>query len=34
MYTGAMTPDSREIMQDKFMSSEYRVIVATNAFGM
>jgi len=34
MYTWAMTVDTRNEMQNKFMSSEYKVIVATNAFGM
>ncbi len=34
MYTGAMTTESRESMQNLFMSGEYRAIVATNAFGM
>ncbi|MDD2487684.1 MAG: RecQ family ATP-dependent DNA helicase [Candidatus Gracilibacteria bacterium] len=33
-YTGAMTPETRENMQNKFMDDEYKVIVATNAFGM
>ena len=33
-YTGAMTPEVREDMQNKFMSDEYKVVVATNAFGM
>ena len=33
-YTWAMTPDIRAVMQEKFMNSEYKVIVATNAFGM
>lgn len=34
MYTGAMTADDRERMQNLFMTGEYRAIVATNAFGM
>lgn len=34
MYTGAMTPETREQEQNAFMSDEYKVIVATNAFGM
>ncbi len=34
MYTGAMTTESREAMQNGFMNGEYRAIVATNAFGM
>ncbi len=34
MYTGAMTPDLREQEQNAFMTDEYKVIVATNAFGM
>lgn len=33
-YTGAMTPEIREQMQDKFMEDYYKVIVATNAFWM
>ena len=33
-YTGAMTPEVREDMQNKFMSDEYKVVVATNAFWM
>ncbi len=34
MYTWAMPVNTRADMQNKFMSSEYKVIVATNAFGM
>ncbi|MCD5380793.1 RecQ family ATP-dependent DNA helicase, partial [Candidatus Gracilibacteria bacterium] len=34
MYTGAMTADKREQMQNDFMDDTYKVIVATNAFGM
>jgi ATP-dependent DNA helicase RecQ len=34
MYTWAMTPESREQMQNDFMQDNYKVIVATNAFGM
>lgn len=34
IYTGAMTPEKREEMQNGFMTSELKVIVATNAFGM
>lgn len=34
MYTWAMTADNREDAQEKFMTSKYKVIVATNAFGM
>ena len=33
-YTGAMSSDIREDMQNKFMNDEYKVVVATNAFGM
>lgn len=33
-YTWAMTPEVREEMQNKFMNNDYKVIVATNAFGM
>ena len=33
-YTWAMSSDLREKEQNKFMNSEYKVIVATNAFGM
>ncbi len=33
-YTWAMTPNIREDMQNKFMSWEYKVVVATNAFWM
>lgn len=33
-YTWAMTPDLREVEQNNFMQSKYKVIVATNAFGM
>jgi superfamily II DNA helicase RecQ len=29
-----MTPESREQMQNDFMQDNYKVIVATNAFGM
>ncbi len=34
IYTWAMTPDNREIEQNNFMDDTYKVIVATNAFGM
>jgi superfamily II DNA helicase RecQ len=34
MYTGEMTADNRESMQQKFMDDELKIIVATNAFGM
>ncbi len=34
MYTWAMTPELREQEQNAFMEDEYKVIVATNAFGM
>ncbi len=34
MYTWAMLSTEREDMQNKFMNEEYKVIVATNAFGM
>jgi ATP-dependent DNA helicase RecQ len=34
IYTWAMTPDNREIEQNRFMNDTYKVIVATNAFGM
>ena len=34
IYTWAMTPDNREVEQNRFMTDEYKVIVATNAFGM
>ena len=33
-YTGAMEAGTRESMQNAFMNSEYKAIVATNAFGM
>jgi superfamily II DNA helicase RecQ len=29
-----MTPENREVEQNRFMSDDYKVIVATNAFGM
>jgi superfamily II DNA helicase RecQ len=29
-----MTPEAREGEQNNFMNSDYKVIVATNAFGM
>lgn len=34
MYTGAMSAESRERMQNAFMEGEFKAIVATNAFGM
>lgn len=34
MYTGSMTSEAREVEQNNFMNSKYKVIVATNAFGM
>ncbi len=34
MYTWAMTPETREVEQNAFMNDDYKVIVATNAFGM
>ena len=34
MYTWAMSADSRDQMQNDFMWDTYKVIVATNAFGM
>ncbi|MCD5385294.1 RecQ family ATP-dependent DNA helicase [Candidatus Gracilibacteria bacterium] len=34
IYTGAMTPENREVEQNRFMNDTYKVIVATNAFGM
>lgn len=34
IYTGEMTPDAREVQQNNFMSGKYKVMVATNAFGM
>jgi RecQ family ATP-dependent DNA helicase len=34
MYTWAMSPDLREKEQNSFMNDDYKVIVATNAFGM
>ncbi len=34
IYTWAMTADNRKTEQEKFMTSKYKVIVATNAFGM
>jgi superfamily II DNA helicase RecQ/very-short-patch-repair endonuclease len=34
MYTWAMSSDLREREQNAFMNDEYKVIVATNAFGM
>lgn len=33
-YTWALTPGVREVEQNKFMNDEYKVVVATNAFGM
>jgi superfamily II DNA helicase RecQ len=29
-----MTADKRELMQQRFMDDELKIIVATNAFGM
>jgi superfamily II DNA helicase RecQ len=29
-----MTPENREVEQNRFMNDDYKVIVATNAFGM
>jgi len=29
-----MTPENREVEQNRFMNDTYKVIVATNAFGM
>lgn len=34
IYTWEMSPDNREIEQNNFMNWDYKVIVATNAFGM
>ena len=34
IYTWAMTPENREVEQNRFMNDDYKVIVATNAFGM
>ena len=34
IYTWAMTADNREVEQNSFMDDTYKVIVATNAFGM
>jgi ATP-dependent DNA helicase RecQ len=34
IYTWAMTPENREKEQNAFMDDTYKVIVATNAFGM
>lgn len=34
MYTGEMTPDDREAVQNAFMSGQVQIMVATNAFGM
>lgn len=34
IYTWAMSPELREKEQNSFMTDEYKVIVATNAFGM
>jgi ATP-dependent DNA helicase RecQ len=34
IYTGEMTADARESMQQRFMDDDLKVIVATNAFGM
>lgn len=34
IYTWAMNPESREKQQNEFMNDDYKVIVATNAFGM
>ena len=33
-YHGGLPPDSRRTVQEKFMSGEIEIIVATNAFGM
>ncbi|MDQ1343638.1 MAG: ATP-dependent helicase RecQ [Patescibacteria group bacterium] len=33
-YTGSVTSEDRENVQNAFMNDEYKVIVATNAFGM
>lgn len=33
-YTGSVTNEDRETVQNGFMNDEYKVIVATNAFGM
>ncbi len=34
IYKGDLTPEKREEEQNKFMNDEYKVMVATNAFGM
>lgn len=34
IYTGEMSVENREKTQNNFMNSAYKVIVATNAFGM
>lgn len=34
MYMGNLPPEQREAMQDRFMNDDYKVMVATNAFGM
>ena len=34
IYTGEMTADARESMQQRFMDDDLKIIVATNAFGM
>lgn len=34
IYKGDLTPEKREEEQNKFMDDEYKVMVATNAFGM
>ncbi len=34
IYMWSMNPDERKLQQDNFMEWKYRVIVATNAFGM
>jgi ATP-dependent DNA helicase RecQ len=33
-YTGDMITSEREQSQNRFMTGEYRIMVATNAFGM
>lgn len=34
IYNGSLTPEKREKEQNRFMNGDYKVIVATNAFGM
>jgi len=34
VYKGDLLPEQREAQQNAFMNDEYKVMVATNAFGM